>query len=182
MIPQATGRQTAEPDSSDARIILRAKVLVGLSWILAISLGSTLIYRFWQVHEQIETGRLRATAFVVIMSCVDLFGFLAYKSQFGDDRRLMNALAELYWPALKTSLIVQAVFLILSALMLDMGQAFNLALLGWIAYWAMAAMIVVRRPESPTRADLFAIRWGYLFSYFAVAIAGSIWWHHMGRL
>lgn len=65
--------------------------------------------------------------------------------------------------------------LLLTALAID-GQ-----LLMWVVYsiaifWVMALIIIVRRPSSPTRGDLVAIRYGFFGILVAVVGATMLRW------
>jgi hypothetical protein len=61
------------------------------------------------------------------------------------------------------SVVVQVPLLILGSLALDGGQLSRWVVFSIIAYWLMALVIVICRPRSPTRGDLIAIRFGFLF-------------------
>jgi hypothetical protein len=71
--------------------------------------------------------------------------------------------------------------MLLTALMLDGGGSFRISSVAFAAYWPMAGLIVCRRPNSPTRVDLFAMRWGYPIIVIAVGVFGSILWTLLGR-
>jgi hypothetical protein len=64
------------------------------------------------------------------------------------------------WPAIKCGLLVDVVFSVLMALMLDGGRSARYCLVALIGHWLLIVLIVARRPASPTRIDLFCIRWG----------------------
>gem|GEM_PF-5212671 len=42
--------------------------------------------------------------------------------------------------------------------------------LSFIAFWIATAIIIIRRPQTPTKTDLFLIRWGYFLTLFAMAV------------
>ena len=92
------------------------------------------------------------------MTNIHALGYLKYNGQFRDDRQLSHPLLQKYVPALKTTAIQQAVFLLLSSLMLDMGEAVHGDMLAMLSYWMMFALIVARRQESPALTDLHAVR------------------------
>jgi|GEM_PF-2477202 len=58
-----------------------------------------------------------------------------------------------------------AVVLLLASLVLDGGQMFRAALLSLMAYLAMLAVIVARRPYQASPGDLVAIKCGFLLMY-----------------
>ncbi len=77
-----------------------------------------------------------------------------------------------YNAAMKTALLLQASIGALTLLVLDSGQtarAFGVALL---CQWAMAWIILLRRPMNPTRSDLILVRYGIVAMLFIVAGAG----------
>lgn len=74
------------------------------------------------------------------------------------------------------SIAVQVPLLIIGSLALDGGQLSQWVVFSITAYWLMALFIVIRRPRSPTRGDLIAIRFGFLFILMSFVIATCIRW------
>ena len=56
----------------------------------------------------------------------------------------------------------QVAFLFLGALALDFGQLLQWTLFAAITYWLIAAFIISRRPQMPTRWDLILLRSGFV--------------------
>lgn len=56
----------------------------------------------------------------------------------------------------------QAGFLLLGSLALDSGQLVQWTLFATITYWLMAALILFRRPQMPTKWDLILLRSGFM--------------------
>jgi hypothetical protein len=84
-----------------------------------------------------------------------------------------------YIPALKIAVIVQGIVLVLAALILDMEQARHISMVAALADWLMIGLIMLRRPYSPTRLDLLAIKWGYLPLLIIVGSVGPrFFWPH----
>ncbi len=72
-------------------------------------------------------------------------------------------LSDRYRSAIFFTLFTQQVPLaLLSLLMLDMGQSARVCGIAMIGFWAMAALILARRPDTPGASDLFFLRWGFV--------------------
>jgi len=87
---------------------------------------------------------------------------------------LLAITVDTYWPPLKASLIVQAVILLYESLLLTAESPLRPVLVWKLSYWAMFAIIVCRRPTSPTKIDLVMVRYGFLFIPFLAPIAALI--------
>lgn len=74
------------------------------------------------------------------------------------------------------SVAVQVPLLILGSLALDGGQLGQWVTFSMAAYWLMALAIAIRRPRCPTRGDLIAIRFGFLFILMFFVTVTSIRW------
>ena len=71
---------------------------------------------------------------------------------------------------------------LLTGLILDGGCMALIFLYTLAAYWAGFAMIVVRRPMTPTKTDLFLIKWG-TFMLFAISFGmASVIWRWRGAI
>jgi hypothetical protein len=90
-------------------------------------------------------------------------------------------LSPAYWPPTKTALVQQGIVLILALLMLDMGQTICEAVTAIVAYWLAFGIIVVRRPSSPARSDIFLIRYGFLLMFFSAVAALPFVGRALGR-
>ncbi len=82
-----------------------------------------------------------------------------------------------YGKALRVSLVFQVFFMLLAVLCLDYGQLLQIWCFSMTGFWGAFLLIVNRRPQSPTRGDLFFIRWGFpmIFPFGAMLVAGFIW-------
>jgi hypothetical protein len=67
--------------------------------------------------------------------------------------------------ALQDALFWQALFFVLSALMLDFFYVNHLVLAAAAAHWVAMVIILCRRGDSPTRGDLFFCRAGFFFVF-----------------
>jgi hypothetical protein len=54
---------------------------------------------------------------------------------------------------------VQFILFLLAGLSLDMGEMFRSFLCAAFAYWTIALIIVLRRPQLPTKGDFYFLRW-----------------------
>jgi len=80
-----------------------------------------------------------------------------------------------YGPALRLAIAQQSVPLLASAFILDGGVLLRAVLFSGIAHWILICVILLRRPSSPTRFDISAIRIGFLpMIVFAGAIAAFV--------
>jgi hypothetical protein len=75
-----------------------------------------------------------------------------------------------YRAATRTALKVQVPVAILCLLVLDGGWTARICGGAMLGFWLAAALIASRRPWSPSPADLWFWRWGFL-PCFALAIA-----------
>ncbi len=136
------------------------------SFTINVAFWGTLIYSVWETVG-LYKGIVGCTVFIVVMAGVHLIGYRLWQRQFVQDQ---GPISSAYWPSTKTSLLQQAVVFILALLMLDLGQTMCEAVTAIVAYWLAFSIILVRRPSSPTRGDIFLIRYGFLF-IFVCAVA-----------
>lgn len=74
-------------------------------------------------------------------------------------------LARSYWPAMLTAVGVQLLCVVLSAMVLDGGNAAMLCVCTMVGFWVGALLMILQHPEDPTDTDLRAIRFGFLPLY-----------------
>jgi hypothetical protein len=91
-------------------------------------------------------------------------------------------IATSYWRPLLDGLILQLVLLALSVVLLDSGLTAEINLIAWAAFWGGILVLLCRRPESPTRFDLWVLRWGYLPLMLVVQVVARWVWHWRGLL
>lgn len=65
----------------------------------------------------------------------------------------------------------QIVLAILASLILDLGQCARGMAAVMVGYWAGTAMILLRRPMSPSKGDLLFVRWGCALLAAAAVVA-----------
>ena len=85
-----------------------------------------------------------------------------------------------YRSSIVIALASQAFLIVLSSVTLDGGQLTQWALLGSLAFWPVAILIVVRRPKKPTRGDHLFLRWGYLLLTPIVSSLTALRWMLFG--
>lgn len=86
--------------------------------------------------------------------------------------KLTTRIAKAYSRNVLASMVLQILLLLLSLLATDRGQLTMWILYSIPIFWLMVAIIVTRRPRTPTRGDLIAIRYGFVM--ILMAVIGSI--------
>lgn len=85
-----------------------------------------------------------------------------------------------YRGPLRTAVGLSVLFAVLSALMLDGGQAARLSAIGLLIFWSSVMMAIWRRPQTPTPLDLLLVRWGCVPLVLGFQVAIYIVWHLRG--
>jgi hypothetical protein len=162
-----------------------ARLAIGISFVATSAIGIGLVFLYWAEHGYAAAVG-RSILFLLIMGCVHLAGYLLYVQQFApaaakevherEHIRTAFEFAPQYWLALKFGLSLQAVFGVLTALMLDGGRFFGFFQVASIAYWAGILFVMGRRPLAPTTVDIQFIRWGaVLMITIAASLAPLVW-------
>lgn len=68
----------------------------------------------------------------------------------------------------------QVVLAILASLVLDMGQCARGMASVMVGYWVGTAIILLRRPMSPSKGDLLFVRWGCAVLAAAAVLAANL--------
>ena len=163
-----------------------ALLALTLSFAINIVFWSSIIYWTWKSDcVQMAVGRF--AVFVAVMAVVHWIGFRLWQRQFVRDQRDSNEspsspISSAYWPPIKSALLQQGIVLILALLQLDGGYTLNVATIAIVAYWLAFGMVVVRRPSSPTRGDIFLIRYGFLLIVVVVFVVAPPVWAALGRV
>ncbi len=90
------------------------------------------------------------------------------------------SLSKDYWPTLKTSLFFQIGGGLLAAIAIDGGFLFELWWRSMAAYWGCFIVMVLRRPNTPTKRDLFLVEWGLVLLIPCTVIISAFIWRWMG--
>ncbi len=77
-----------------------------------------------------------------------------------------------YNAAFKTALMMQVMFAVVTALVLDFGQTHRAFWVAFLCQWAMVWIILYRRPMNPTRLDLAIVRYGIVPVLIVIASGG----------
>ncbi len=158
---------------------ITAIAVLAVSFLFLGGLVSAGIY--WGLKDlpgcdaRIASGR--ALVFAAVIWCAHIVGYRVWMWQFSPDHA-EGGLA-VYGPPMKTALLFQGIFLILAALVLDMGETWNATLVAMLAYWMPAGLIMARRLDRPTRIDLFFVRWGFLVIWLVTMVIGPVVWYRM---
>ena len=90
--------------------------------------------------------------------------------------QLTTPVAKGYGRNLVVSAAVQMFSLLLGCLALDGGQLAQWVIYSIVIYWVMALLVIARRSSSPTKSDLIAIRYGFIFILVGVVCYTSLRW------
>ena len=159
---------------------IRAKAAIVGSWAVIVGGGCTGLAMLPNPGGGLLPPTDAAVVFGVVMTCVYVLGYVAYKHQAGGPSS-SGPVLQAYWPAIKLAVIEQAIVAILAVLMLDLGQSIHITLVSLTAYWPAVCLIVIRRPSSPTVTDVEFVKFGFLLILSIVAIAGTSYWIWVGR-
>lgn len=79
---------------------------------------------------------------------------------------------------IKIAIVQSLVMMFGLSLLLDGGRLWHIGYFSLLAFWNGVAIILIRRPHSPTKFDLHCIRWGFFSSLFiaivVVALLGEL--------
>lgn len=168
------------PRRPSNRIVLLA---LTISFAINVALWGWFICWFW---GGISIAVERCILLVALMAAVHWIGFRLWQRQSVQDQGdssdwTSRPISPVYWPPTKTALLQQGIVFILALLMLDMGQTFCEAITAIAAYWLAYCIIVARRPGSPTRSDIFVIRYGFLLMFVSAVAALPFVGRALGR-
>ncbi len=134
-------------------------------WWTVELLGTVLCFVIWLFTRELTPLLLYAVLVIALMAIVAaVFGMCRRLRQHPDPgvgsevhpRRLSDAFSS----AILFGMVVQIVFLLLTALLLDGGVMFRMCLTTAVGYWIGVGIIAVRRGASPTKLDLLFTRYG----------------------
>ncbi|MEX2315693.1 MAG: hypothetical protein WD669_00980 [Pirellulales bacterium] len=170
------------PGTTDTHARLAIAALYGLTSLI----GFGLLFAFW-ASQSVAAASGRSLLFLLIMGCIHLAGYLLYVQQFAAEpvetsqSRASFEFSPHYWPALKFAIVMQFVFGVLTALMLDMGESAGFFKVALISHWLLIFEIVGRRPMSPTSVDVVVIRYGLVFCWFVAGLVAPWVWSIIGE-
>jgi hypothetical protein len=89
-------------------------------------------------------------------------------------QRISNA----YEPAIKVSIVLQGLVLLLGVVTLDGGHLLGVFLCTAVGYWIGALLAILRRPSTPRPVDLRLIKFGYamLIPVGTLPDSAIAWW------
>jgi hypothetical protein len=99
-----------------------------------------------------------------------------------DETMFDQSLSREYWPALGVSLILQVLSCVVAAMVNDGGALLEIWWRAVATYWGGFIVVLVRRPDIPTRGDLFAIEWGVLCLFVITPVVSGVVWQLMGLI
>jgi hypothetical protein len=77
--------------------------------------------------------------------------------------------------AIEKNLIVQGFLVFFASMVLDGGALFQLVAVPATAYWLTVLVVLLRRPQAPTRLDAFVLKAGFILYAFALSFT-TPWW------
>jgi len=87
-----------------------------------------------------------------------------------------------YDRAIYEAVALQVLFGLFGLMILDGGGIAQICGIALVAFWGGAAVLIWRHPQSPSRADIELIRFGYLpLIIISVFLSGAVW-HWRGVL
>lgn len=85
-----------------------------------------------------------------------------------------------YRKAIFDALVLQIFIGLLSAMILDGGGCAQVCGVALLAFWGGAAVLIWRRPQSPTQTDILLLRFGYFLVIFIAGVLIHFIWHLRG--
>jgi hypothetical protein len=167
-------------------MIATARLAVGVSFVVTSVLGFSFVFAYW-ANQSVVAAAGRGALFLAILGCVHLVGYLLYVDQFrpatvvSAERQNSFDFWQQYGAAVKDALVVQGVFGVLTGLMLDGGRSFKFFTVALMGHWLTILLIIGRRPMSPTKFDIFCIRWGLVFAMLLVGVIAPAVWSIIGE-
>jgi hypothetical protein len=77
---------------------------------------------------------------------------------------------------------VQCVIVVLCGLILDFGISVRIAIITMAAFWGGVLLMMVRRPRTPTAADLWIVRSGFLPLFVILQVFARCAWYLWGLM
>ena len=161
--------------------VVKALSALSVSFVVTSILGGAAIYEGAKNLPGLDARSAmdRAIAFPFIMLFIYVAGYRVWRlpfSPYGMGRE--QTLAAHRHPA-KAAVVQQLICVFIAALVLDLGIFWHATWVAVLAYWLAVAVIVARRPETPTRGDIFFVRYCFLAVWILVLIAGPIIWNRI---
>lgn len=98
------------------------------------------------------------------------------------DVNLRQPLAKEYRGDVSLGLTVALIFLFASSTILDGGQIFQFVGATTLVYCLGIVVIICRRPQSPTKADLWLVRFGFFILLLVVPMIIVLGWRLRGLI
>lgn len=96
--------------------------------------------------------------------------------------RLGSALSPEYSRSLGRGTMVALLLFLFAGLVLDGGLTAQITLMAVLGYLGGVAVMAIRRPQAPTAADVWLLRWGFVPLWFATQVGARCAWSWMGWL
>jgi hypothetical protein len=96
------------------------------------------------------------------------------------ERDVSHSLSKDYQSALKVALLLQIIIGLGAAIAIDGGMTFDMWWRSMAAYYGCYAVMVFRRPNTPTKVDLFLVKWGFVLLIPFIPIISVYMWRWTG--
>ena len=110
---------------------------------------------------------------------------LSYWVTCWDTKMMRLSLSKDYRSALRVALLLQVVFGIIAFKSMKDLFLNDLFLYVWwraiAAYWGCFIVMVFSRPNTPTKVDLFLVKWGFFLLLFITPVLSVLMWQHLWR-
>jgi hypothetical protein len=163
-----------------------ARIAVTASFVAVSVIGAGWVFAYW-FAESTVVATARSMLFVLITACIHGAGYLMYIQQDAAKpaeavpKRTSFELSHEYWHALKHAILLQALFGVLTGLMLDGGRSFGFFKVAFVGHWVGILLIIGRRPLAPTKTDILCIRWGTVLLLAVADLGAPLVWSIVGE-
>ena len=134
---------------------LAARRTLTISFVVTAVIGVAFIVDHWLRSERRDLAMLCGAVFLASMTAIHVLGYNLY-------RRQPIRWSPLYAPAARDAAIQFLLILVPTSTVLDGGGLLRTCFIVVISFWTVVAVMIARRPESPTHGDLRFIRLGAL--------------------
>jgi hypothetical protein len=184
------------------RLTLGERIAFTVSLLLTCTGGGALILHYGLLRSTPKSAAVRALLYVAIMGAVHVAGFRFYKLQgtrpqkdhdgtlsdpvvddaleFAGWHKSAQARVSIGVDDVRFAVILQIIFLFLTALMLDGGNLFRVCGIAVIAHWLIGGWILATRQSAATRLDRWIIRYGFPPLIVLVGALAPVVWRIIG--
>lgn len=93
---------------------------------------------------------------------------------------LRTSISDAYRGPIWAAIVWTIVMMMLSCMVMDEGDVARISVSALLAFWITVVICLVRRPQNPTRLDVWLITWGWLLFIVGFQIIVPYVWHLRG--